>query len=624
MFDIPAFFIDHQIEQDADERTIKRAYAKELKQIDQDNDLEGFQRLREDYERALAWARSKDWREQYIAEQNAEAEQSTDLDSTHAHVNSEPNVASSKKDDVIADTNVDSESAASTEHVSQEPTSSAVENAEEQVVYAIDIARNIFLEFLHHLGEKAEEVGQTEFLLRMYLDDERLINVEIRDLFEWLIAERLAQGWQTGNGDLFGAAVKCFGWHQDKHRILRFHDFGYYLDRAVDEMNAFNLREEAHTNRQVNLIRLARNDAPPTKQFLRENIYFIDEMLSNYPTWLAMVTKYENLQTWHKRAEEYKFFQPPKINFSSIKSKFDGFTVPLRLIVFLVFVMPTVIRFYSNNLSTPTTSQLETLEIVSMSPPAHELFLQGERFLNGTFGVEKNEDSALRYFKAASEKGYLQGDIGLARIYRNKESKYYDPASAHSFLLGAAEAGMPDAWFGVAFNFEEGIGVEKDLDKATYWYTRAANFGNAAAMNNLAVKYEDGRGVKLDRKKAVELYESAANKGNPMAQLNIGLIYLEGRLDVKKDEKTGVNWLTLSADNGNSTAQYIRAEIVEYGKFGAIKNLVEAEIWYVKAKENGNEKANEGLARICEKLERTNCAPTESVKHSSNQAEVKT
>jgi TPR repeat protein len=623
MFDIPAFFIDHQIEQDADERTIKRAYAKALKQIDQDNDLEGFQNLRETYERALAWARSKDWREKYIAEQNAEAEQSTELGLVHEHVDSEPNAGFIAMDDAVANANADSENASSTEHVQSAPTSSAVENNEEQVVYAIDIARHIFMEFLHHLGEKAEAVGQTEFLLRRYLDDERLINVEIRDLFEWLIAEHLAQGWQTGNGDLFGAAVKCFSWNQDKHRLLRFQDFGYYLDRAVDEMSAFNSQEEARSNRQISLIRHARNDVPPTKQFLRENIYFVGDMLSSYPTWLAMVTKVDNLQNWHKLAEEYKIFQPPKLKLAGAENWFDGFSVPLRLIVFFIILIPTMIRYSTDSLNKTENMTTSAPAIVSMSAPPHELFLQGERFLNGSSGVEKNEDLALKYFKAAKDRNNFYGDIGLARIYRNKNSKYYAPELGHELLLGAANAGMSEAWFGVASNFEEGIGTEKDLEKATYWYTRAANFGNAAAMNNLAVKYQNGRGVKLDRKQAVTLYESAAKKGNSMAQFNIGLIYLEGRLDVNKDEEVGSNWLRLSAVNGNASAQYIYAEITEYGKYRVPQNLEAAEVWYVKAKENGNANANEALARICDKLKRTNCAPSESVKHSSNQSKVK-
>ncbi|MBC3808884.1 sel1 repeat family protein [Undibacterium seohonense] len=607
MFDIPSFFIDHQIDQDADERTIKRAYAKALKQIDQDNDLEGFQSLREDYERALAWARSKDWREQYVAEQNAEGEQSTDLDSTSAHVNSESNVATSKEDDVIADTYVDSKNVASTEHVSQEPTSSAVENGEEQVVYAIDIARNIFMEFLHHLGEKAEEVGQTEFLLRMYLDDERLINVEIRDLFEWLIAERLAQGWQTGNGDLFGAAVKCFGWHQDKHRILRFHDFGYYLDRAVDEMSAFNLQEEARTNRQVGLIRLARNDAPPTKQFLRENIYFIDEMLSNYPTWLAMVTKYENLQTWHKRAEEYKFFQPPKLSRKALNNFFENndWSAAIAFCIFVLVMSIGIIMLDSSG--THPSKDSSNTQIISTDASSANLVIQAIRFLEGKDGFSKNEDEALRYFKLASDNGSLEGDIGLARIYQNEKSKHYDPASAHRLWFGAAEAGMPEAWLAVALHFDEGIGVEKDVTKALYWYRRSAEFGNAAAIYNLAIKYERGDGVPVNHREAFELYESAAMKGNHLAQGTLSSVYLEGKFGKKVNLQKGLDWLKIVAENGDPKSQFLYAEVFEFAKYGVTQDLEMAANWYRNAQTLGHLEANEALNRVCVKLNRYGC-----------------
>ena len=48
-----------ELPDDADERSIKRCYAKRLKTTRPDDDAEGFQRLREAYETALLLARER-------------------------------------------------------------------------------------------------------------------------------------------------------------------------------------------------------------------------------------------------------------------------------------------------------------------------------------------------------------------------------------------------------------------------------------------------------------------------------------------------------------------------------------------------------------------------------------
>lgn len=430
MFDIPAFFIDQQIDQDADERTIKRAYAKALKLIDQDNDLAGFQELRESYERALAWARSKEWREQYIAEQNADDTQLQDAttsdtavvpsptdEAVFARVAAQEVLAVGEPSEVSQAAELSPDSASQAAIATADPEMALECDASKPIVYAIDVARAIFDEFLQTLAEKSEEAGQTEIVLRAYLDDDRLINVEIRDLFEWLIAERLAQGWQSGNGDLFGASVKCFGWNQDRNRLLRFQEFGYYLDRAVDEMSAFNLQEEARSNRQVNLIRLARNDAPPTKQFLRENIYFINDMMASYPTWLAMVTKFENLETWHKRAEEYQFFQPPKLDFGRVKDKFESFSFPPGVIVFIVFILIKLMMGFSGSNKEPDVIDTRTSEAAPKILSSEELFERGELYFKPQFGGARDIDLAEVFWKRAAELGSRSAQLRLQELY---------------------------------------------------------------------------------------------------------------------------------------------------------------------------------------------------------------
>src|SRR3990170_3029559 len=47
-----------------------------------------------------------------------------------------------------------------------------------------------------------------------------------------------------------------------------------------------------------------------------------------------------------------------------------------------------------------------------------------------------------------------------------------------------------------------GKGIEKNLEKAFYWYQRAAENGNKFAMNGLAICYKNGEGTEKSLEKA--------------------------------------------------------------------------------------------------------------------------
>lgn len=58
-----------------------------------------------------------------------------------------------------------------------------------------------------------------------------------------------------------------------------------------------------------------------------------------------------------------------------------------------------------------------------------------------------------------------------------------------------AEKGYPLAECQVGYFFYDGIGVEKDADKAFYWTQRAAEHGDRDGQFNLAYFYEEGIGT---------------------------------------------------------------------------------------------------------------------------------
>lgn len=57
--------------------------------------------------------------------------------------------------------------------------------------------------------------------------------------------------------------------------------------------------------------------------------------------------------------------------------------------------------------------------------------------------------------------------------------------------------------------YENGDWVEKNLEEAVKWYTKAANQGYAKAQYNLALSYDKGEGVAKNDSEAMKWYLKA-------------------------------------------------------------------------------------------------------------------
>jgi len=85
-------------------------------------------------------------------------------------------------------------------------------------------------------------------------------------------------------------------------------------------------------------------------------------------------------------------------------------------------------------------------------------------------------------------------------------------------LIEHAEHGIVGAQFSLAVLFATGKGVvggkavQKDSEKAIYWYTKAAEQGFGAAQYNLGVHFENGEGVHKNARKAKHWYAKAAEQ----------------------------------------------------------------------------------------------------------------
>jgi len=235
----------------ADVRTIRRAYARQLKLIDQATQASAFQRLRDAYEAALAWADS----------------QAVD------------------------------EVAASPEDSSFVPIESAVLH-EEVSSGAAMFARlqEAALRFAA-AGRREDPDAWCKELYRC-LDDELLVNIEARFEFEERIVHYLCGGWQPGNEALFTAAIEAFAWDAERRCLQPFGPAGALLNQAIEEQVAFDSQAVGVRGLQARLIMRLRWEDLPGESELRYNGTEFFTLVSAFPALMHITAGSANIQRW--------------------------------------------------------------------------------------------------------------------------------------------------------------------------------------------------------------------------------------------------------------------------------------------------------------------------------------
>jgi protein TonB len=309
------------LEDDTDARAIRRAYASELKLIDQEHDSAGFQELREAYDTALQWA---SWHaQQTLAAQPAEPPMSVPA----------PAAAPETPGVDVADTPVTPLPAL------EDPQVSAAAVFEQFHQAAIDLGQQ------RHIHNTAE----WQRLLQQYLADERLLNIDARIYFEAHVARLLAQGWRPGHEALFVAAGKIFHWSEERRRLQQLGQAGARVDQAIDQHAMFERLPEAELMLHRAAIALLRKDAQPTAYQLRGDMPYVEFLMQHFPAWMSMVVDVNVVAQWRA---SYAALPPPK------KSWWPKLNIGIspRMGWVIAVVLFNVLRMCWNSSDTPPAS----------------------------------------------------------------------------------------------------------------------------------------------------------------------------------------------------------------------------------------------------------------------------
>lgn len=173
-------------------------------------------------------------------------------------------------------------------------------------------------------------------------------------------------------------------------------------------------------------------------------------------------------------------------------------------------------------------------------------------------GEPKNIKKAESLYVAAANAGGFKAQYRLGMLYSGDNPEFpKDLEKARRYLNLAAAGGDKDAAVRLAsldqpdrpvseYEQAELLASSGKHQDAAAIYTRLSQQGNTSARTRLAWMYEAGRGVERNLDKAAELFMASAREGDAEAQYAIAVMYRTG-LGQPKDRTESLKWLKQSA-----------------------------------------------------------------------------
>jgi len=210
---------------------------------------------------------------------------------------------------------------------------------------------------------------------------------------------------------------------------------------------------------------------------------------------------------------------------------------------------------------------------------------------------QATDEETLAEWRDAVVEGSQEAVVELALYYGQNQTNGDEQRAFDLLLIAANRFDQPVAQInlGVIYQFG-GEGINVDVARAAYWYSRAARSNNPAAQAKLADLYSRGVGTEEDFEKAAELYKKSSDSGFADAQVELGYIYETGYLGAV-DFPAAMDLYLKAAEQGDQIGQYNLAEMYELGK-GVAVDIDQARIWYSRSADRGLQEAKDALQRL--------------------------
>lgn len=214
--------------------------------------------------------------------------------------------------------------------------------------------------------------------------------------------------------------------------------------------------------------------------------------------------------------------------------------------------------------------------------------------------VKADDRAAIPWLERAAALGHANAELNLGSIYLTDESALYDPQLGLRWYQRAAEHGNDQAIAALARTYAYGLdGVAVDLERALGYLRPAALAGGSASQYQYAELLADGGTGTKQLDKAFYWYRKAARQGHAQAQIALGLAFYNGH-GTARDLRLAGWWLERAVQSTDRIVSAAAANL--RGQVAAGTNAedpAEAKKWYRLAAEGGN---TDGMAHLGERL----------------------
>jgi len=133
-------------------------------------------------------------------------------------------------------------------------------------------------------------------------------------------------------------------------------------------------------------------------------------------------------------------------------------------------------------------------------------------------GIDKNITKAHNLLRKASKLNHNEATYTLSKLYLSKKTAYFDKAKAYNTIIDSANIGHAKSQTLLGKFLLFGIAVDKDYEKAIYYFKEASKSKDYSANCYIAYMYASGSGVFPNFGRAHVFAKDQYKKGNKLCK----------------------------------------------------------------------------------------------------------